>query len=87
MCKVGILANSVEAAKWLHEVSSRQAFDVDVESGKYKVDAKSILGIFSLDLSKEVSLKIHSVDKAEVEDYIETLREKCIVVTKDIVVE
>lgn len=87
MCKVNILANSIEAAKWLHSISSKQPFDIDVESDKYKVDAKSILGIFSLDLSKEVTLKIHSDDKEEVKEYIDTLSEKCSVVTKDIVVE
>ena len=33
--------------------------DVDLESGRYKVDGKSILGIFSLDLSKAIDLTIH----------------------------
>ena len=34
--------------------------EIDLRSGKYVVDAKSILGIFSLDLSKPVTVEIHS---------------------------
>ena len=32
--------------------------DVDLESGRYKVDGKSLLGIFSLDLSKPITLEV-----------------------------
>ena len=34
--------------------------EVDLESGRYKVDGKSLLGIFSLDLSKPIDLNIHA---------------------------
>lgn len=34
--------------------------DVDIVSGRYAIDAKSIMGIFSLDLSKDLELRIHS---------------------------
>lgn len=34
-------------------------YDVDLRSGRYVVDAKSLLGIFSLDLSKPITLEIH----------------------------
>lgn len=37
----------------------RYDFDVDLISGRYAVDAKSIMGIFSLDLSKPIELKAH----------------------------
>ena len=37
-------------------------FDVDLLSGRYAVDAKSIMGIFSLDLSKAITMEIHSDD-------------------------
>lgn len=42
-------------------------FDVDLISGRYKVDAKSIMGIFSLDLSKPIDLEVHTDDVATVE--------------------
>ena len=35
-------------------------FEVDLVSGRYAVDAKSIMGIFSLDLSKPIDLNIHA---------------------------
>jgi hypothetical protein len=34
--------------------------DFDLVSGRYVIDAKSIMGIFSLDLSKPIDLNIHS---------------------------
>ena len=35
-------------------------FDFDLISGRYVIDAKSIMGIFSLDLSKPIELAIHT---------------------------
>lgn len=40
-------------------------FDVDLTSGRYTVDAKSIMGIFSLDLSKPLTMVVHSDDCAD----------------------
>lgn len=37
-------------------------FDIDLVSGKYVIDAKSIMGIFSLDLSKPIRLDAHTDD-------------------------
>lgn len=39
--------------------------DVDLESGRYKVDGKSLLGIFSLDLRKPIKLTFHDDSKAD----------------------
>ena len=39
--------------------------DVDLESGKYKVDGKSILGIFSLDLRQPIKLTYDSEKGAD----------------------
>jgi phosphotransferase system HPr-like phosphotransfer protein len=46
-------------------------YDVDLISGRYIVDAKSIMGIFSLDLSRPIALEIHS-DAAD--DLVERLK-------------
>jgi phosphotransferase system HPr-like phosphotransfer protein len=47
---------------------------VDIVSGRYAIDAKSIMGIFSLDLSKPLELRVHSDDcdelMAELDKYI-----------------
>ena len=40
-------------------------FDVDLISGRYAVDAKSIMGIFSLDLEKPITLEAHTDDADE----------------------
>ncbi len=37
-------------------------YDIDLISGRYAIDAKSIMGIFSLDLSKPIELRAHTED-------------------------
>lgn len=39
---------------------SKFNFDFDLVSGRYVIDAKSIMGIFSLDLSKPIELNVHA---------------------------
>ena len=39
---------------------NRYPYDMDLRSGRYVVDAKSILGIFSLDLSKPITMEIYT---------------------------
>ena len=45
-------------------------YDIDIISGRYAIDAKSIMGIFSIDLSKELKLVAHTDDTAELEKAI-----------------
>ena len=40
-------------------------FDIDLVSGRYIVDAKSIMGIYSLDLNSEIELRAHTEDAEE----------------------
>ena len=53
---------------------NRYPYDMDLRSGRYVVDAKSILGIFSIDLSRPIRMDIYSEDcddlLAELGDYI-----------------
>ncbi len=46
------------------------AGDLDLSSGRYVIDAKSIMGIFSLDLSNPIDLTCRSGDPAELETII-----------------
>lgn len=46
-------------------------YDIDLISGRYAIDAKSIMGIFSVDLSKDLKLVAHTDDTAELEKAIE----------------
>lgn len=45
-------------------------YEVDLVSGRYAIDAKSIMGIFSIDLSKELKLVAHTDDTAELEEAV-----------------
>lgn len=44
--------------------------DIDLASGRYVVDGKSIMGIFSLDLSQPIQMTVHSEDTAALEKTI-----------------
>lgn len=64
-CKMKSIKVSLAVAQDVKEfVNVTQSSDVEIllKSGKYVVDAKSILGIFSLDLSKPLTVEIYSDD-------------------------
>ena len=54
-----LLLNDIDHVKKFVEVSMMQNFDIELSSGKDMVDAKSIMGIFSLDLTKPVKVIAH----------------------------
>ena len=56
MKSVTIKLNSINDVKQFVNIVNKYDFDVDLVSGRYIIDAKSIMGIFSLDLSKEIIL-------------------------------
>ena len=51
--------------------------EIDIVSGRYLIDAKSVMGIFSLDLSKPVEIVIHneSADEAKVDEFLKEIDE------------
>ena len=60
MKTVLISLNSIDKVKSFVNEISKFNNDFDLVSGRYVIDAKSIMGIFSLDLSKPISLNIHA---------------------------
>ena len=40
-------------------IVSKYPYDIDLRSGRHVVDAKSILGIFSLDLNKPITMEVY----------------------------
>lgn len=69
MKTVQISLNSIDKVKSFVNTINQYDFDFDLVSGRYVIDAKSIMGIFSLDLSKPIDLNIHTeADTAEVLD-------------------
>ena len=59
-----IMLGSINDVKNFVNIVSKYDFDVDLTSGRYVVDAKSIMGIFSLDLSKPIKVEVHDENAA-----------------------
>ena len=77
MKTVDISLNSIDKVKSFVNDISKFEYDFDLVSGRCVIDAKSIMGIFSLDLSKPITLNIHA-DNANIDSIMTTL-EKYIV--------
>lgn len=60
MRAVNIKLSLTENVKAFVNIVSRHPYDIDLRAGRHVVDAKSILGIFSLDLSKPVTVEVYS---------------------------
>ena len=72
MKAVDISLNSIDKVKTFVNLINRFDYDFDLVSGRYVIDAKSIMGIFSLDLSKTITLNIHA-DDASVDEVMSQL--------------
>ena len=68
-----ISLNSIDKVKSFVNDITKFDYDFDLVSGRYVIDAKSIMGIFSLDLSKAIDLNIHAADAA-LDEILETLK-------------
>ena len=73
MQTVKISLNYIEKVKNFVNAISNFDFDFDLVSGRYVIDAKSIMGIFSLDLSKPIDLNIHT-DGSELTQVLDVLK-------------
>ncbi len=62
---VQISLNSIDKVKSSVNDVTKFDYDFDLVSGRYVIDAKSIMGIFSLDLSKPIDLNIHTEGNAD----------------------
>ncbi|MDY3928616.1 MAG: HPr family phosphocarrier protein [Clostridia bacterium] len=60
-----IILNSINDVKEFVNIVSKYDFDIDLTSGRYVVDAKSIMGIFSLNLSKPIKVEAHCGDQRD----------------------
>ncbi|CBL16712.1 HPr family phosphocarrier protein [Ruminococcus champanellensis] len=71
MTTVTISLQAINDVKEFVNIVMRFDFDVDLVSGRYAIDAKSIMGIFSLDLSKPIELHAHTDNAKEFLDAID----------------
>ena len=67
MKSIPIKLSFAEEVKAFVNVVSRYPYDMDLRAGRHVVDAKSILGIFSLDLSKPISLEVYADECKDLE--------------------
>ena len=73
MKTVEISLNSIDRVNAFVNDVTRFDTDFDLVSGRYVIDAKSIMGIFSLDLSKDIDLNIHT-DGPELASVMKSLK-------------
>lgn len=70
MVEIKILLSSIEDVKEFTALANNYPFELDLVTGRYAVDAKSIMGIFSLDLTKPLTLRVRGND-AECKEFLE----------------
>lgn len=74
MKTVTINLGSIDKVKSFVNDITKFDYDFDLVSGRYVIDAKSIMGIFSLDLSKAIDLNIHADNDSDVAEILEVLK-------------
>jgi len=69
-----IMLSSIEAVKKFVTLTNQYDFVVNLTTDKYKIDAKSIMGVFSLDLSKPVTIEVDTADKGA-DDFLAQMKQ------------
>lgn len=64
---------SIGDVKYFVNAACLQPFDIDIVSGRYIIDAKSIMGIFSVDLAKPIVVEVHGTDE-DVATFMESVK-------------
>ena len=70
--------NAIEDVKHFTEDMRLLPCDVDVLKGHYVIDAKSIMGLFSLSLDQPVTVRIHSDDEEIIKQFEELCTKYCV---------
>lgn len=66
---------TIEDVKNFCNAAGHCAYEMDLTSGRYMVDAKSLMGILSLSLDKSINLEIHVDTEEECKDFLEIINE------------
>ena len=74
MKSIPIKLSFAEEVKSFVNIVNRYPYDMDLRAGRHVVDAKSILGIFSLDLSRPISLEVYAESCDDLEKDIEQFK-------------
>lgn len=65
MLEKTIILKNFEAVKKFVDIANQKPYDIELVLGKYVVNAKSIMGVFSLDLTKPIVMVAHTDSHAE----------------------
>lgn len=65
MLEKTIILKSFEDVKKFVDIANEKTYDIELLSGKYIVNAKSIMGVFSLDLTKPIVMVAHTEQHTE----------------------
>ena len=75
VCKKGEESNAIKRGKLLVSLANSFEEDIDIVSDRYIIDAKSIMGIFSLNLYKPLKIVFHSNDDSRIKMFVEKMEE------------
>lgn len=70
-----VMLNSIDKVKQFVNVTSKVDGDVFLQSGRYIIDAKSVMGIFSIDLTKPLEMSFEKCSDEEENKYLEKIQE------------
>ena len=60
MIRKTVLINTMDKVRDFNNIASKYDYDIDMINGRYIVDAKSIMGLFSIDLTKPIEMNVYS---------------------------
>lgn len=70
MTEFNVKLTTIEDVKSFVNTVMSFEYDIDLVSGRYAIDAKSIMGIFSIDLEKDLKLIAHTDDASELKEAV-----------------
>jgi len=74
MTKATVRISTIQDVRTFVETVTKYNMEIDLSSGRYVVDAKSIMGIFSLDLLNPIELTAHTEDETEAQALLRDLK-------------
>ncbi len=74
MKQVSIRISTINQIRNFVDLAARCPFEIDLASPRYTVNAKSIMGVASLDKSKDLTVIIHTENDADCADFVSALK-------------
>lgn len=75
MKKITVKINNIEDIKKFQDEITKFETDIDITRGRYIIDAKSMLGILTIDLAKPIDVVLHSDNETEINKFKEIMKQ------------